>query len=186
MVENAAIIVFAVVWWVLIAIAIVAAFMFERKPYMNRAGPIMNALIITPFVFAFGLFYLARYFGIYGVSTIGRISGAFMMVAGLAGYIVSHCYLRENWSLGASVKEGHKLVTGGPYRVVRHPMYSSMILEVLGSGLLLGNYLMIASTIIVGAVYYVRARKEEELLKQEFPEYQGYAAKTRMLMPWLL
>ena len=108
-----------------------------------------------------------------------------MVALGLVGYVLSHLWLRQNWSLGASVKEDHQLVQGGPYRLVRHPMYSSMTLIVLGSGLLTGNYLIVASTLIVGAVYYLRASREERLLKGEFPEYGEYARMVKMFIPGL-
>jgi protein-S-isoprenylcysteine O-methyltransferase Ste14 len=58
-----------------------------------------------------------------------------------------------------------------------------MIVIVLGSGLLLSNYMMILFTPVVGFAYYVRAGKEEALLIGEFPEYERYARETRMLIP---
>jgi len=62
-------------------------------------------------------------------------------------------------------------------------MYSSMIVVVLGTGLLIGNYMMILFLPVVSIIYYIRARKEEELLRREFPEYERYTRETRMLIP---
>ena len=83
----------------------------------------------------------------------------------------------------ASIKKSHRLVKSGLYRYIRHPMFASMLLIVPGSGLLISNYLVIAFTPIVGAIYYIRAKKEEELLKEEFPEYNQYIKETKMFIP---
>jgi len=64
-------------------------------------------------------------------------------------------------------------------------MYSSMTAIVLGSGLMTDNYLIVAATIVVAMVYYVRAREEEDLLRQEFPEFEQYASKVAMFIPFV-
>jgi protein-S-isoprenylcysteine O-methyltransferase Ste14 len=185
MTERVAIIIFQASWFFLLFVAVLAQIFFEDKP-KRKAGFIINMLVITPFVVAFGLFYLRRYFGTYESVITTRIGGTILLALGMIGYIVSHFYLRRNWSLSASIKEGHKLIKNGPYRLIRHPMYSSMILVVLGSGLLIANYIIILFTTIVGIAYYIRSRKEEALLREEFPEYDQYAKGTKMLIPGVL
>lgn len=169
-------------WGLLLLIALLSQILFEDKP-KKKAGFITNLLVIIPFVIVFGLFYLRFYFGTYESTLATRMAGTIITVLGMIGYILSLLSLRRNWSLSASVKEGHKLVKSGPYRLVRHPMYSSMTMIVLGSGLLIGNYMMILSIPVVSIVYYIRAEKEEGLLRGEFPEYERYARETRMLIP---
>jgi protein-S-isoprenylcysteine O-methyltransferase Ste14 len=119
-------------------------------------------------------------------TTVIRIAGAALVGLGTVGYILSHFYLRSNWSLFASIKEGQKLITNGPYRLVRHPMYSSMTVIVLGSGLLISNSLILLFTPVVIIVYYIRSKKEETLLRAEFPEYNEYSRKTKMLIPGII
>lgn len=182
MTERAALIIFESVWGLLLFIAVVAQILFEDQP-KRKAGVVTNMLIITPFVVVFGLFYLRSYFGAYESSLATRVAGTAIIVLGMIGYILSHFYLRRNWSLSASIKEGHKLVESGPYKLIRHPMYSSMTLVVLGSGLLIANYMMILFTPVVGIIYCIRARKEEKLLKEEFPEYEKYATETKIFIP---
>ena len=177
--------IFRSTWGLLLFIAVVAQILFEDMP-KKKAGFITNTIIITPFVFVFGLFYLGAYFGNYESTIIMRIAGTVITILGTIGYVISILFLRSNWSLSASIKEGQKLVRSGPYRCVRHPMYSSMILVFFGSGLLIGNYLIISCTPIVGVAYYIRARKEEILLNEEFPEYGQYISETKMLIPRIL
>ena len=138
MTERTALIIFESAWGLLLFIAVLAQIIFEDQP-KRKAGVVTNLLIITPFVLIFGLFYLGRYFGTYESTLVTRIAGAVTTLMGLIGYVLSILWLRRNWSLSASIKEGHKLVRSGPYRLVRHPMYSSMTLVVLGSGLLIAN-----------------------------------------------
>lgn len=183
--QAAAVMIFKFSWGLLLLIALLSQILFEDKP-KKKAGFITNLLVIIPFVVVFSLFYLGRYFGTYESTLATRIVGAVIMVLGMIGYILSLLSLRRNWSLSASIKEGHKLVKSGPYKLVRHPMYFSMTVIVLGSGLLIANYMMILFTPLVGFVYYMRAGKEEALLRGEFPEYDRYAGETKMLIPGII
>lgn len=169
----------------LLLIVILAQIVFGGK-LKKKAGLITNMIIVTPFLIAFILFVFQGYFGAYKSTLVTLIAGVVITTLGILGYIVSILYLWKNWSFSASIKEGHKLVKTGPYRYIRHPIYSSLILVFVGSGLLVSNYIIILCTSIVGFVYYLRARKEEQLLKEEFPEYNKYINETKMLIPGLL
>jgi protein-S-isoprenylcysteine O-methyltransferase Ste14 len=83
-------------------------------------------------------------------------------------------------------KEGHDLVTGGPYRYIRHPIYTGMLLAVLGSGLVIGPVWL---AVFVGvAIYCVfSARTEEGLMVQAFPEeYTQYKRRTKAFIPFVV
>ena len=182
MTQETALMIFKFSWGLLLVIALLSQILFEDKP-KKKAGFIANLLVITPYVVVFSLFYLGRYFGTHKSTLATRMAGTVITVLGMIGYILSLLSLRRNWSLSASIKEGHKLIKSGPYKLVRHPMYSSMTVIVLGAGLLTANYMMILFTPVVGIVYYIRAGKEEALLRGEFPEYDQYAGETKMLIP---
>jgi protein-S-isoprenylcysteine O-methyltransferase Ste14 len=185
MTQETAVIIFKSAWGLLLFIAVLGQLLFMDKP-KRKAGVLTNLLVITPFVVVFGLFFLGRYVGTYENTSTTRITGVVFLGFGMIGYIISHFYLRRNWSVSASIKEGHKLIKRGPYRLVRHPMYSSMTLTVFGSGFLIANYLIILFTIVVFMIYYIRARNEEALLRKEFPEYNEYVRSTKMLLPCIL
>jgi protein-S-isoprenylcysteine O-methyltransferase Ste14 len=165
--------------------AVIAQLSSLNQPAKKQAGIMTTLIVIVPFILAVGLFYLGRYFGTYQGNTLSRVCGTIVSTIGLIIYLLSHVYLRRNWSLSASIKEAHQLVTGGIYRFVRHPMYSSMIMIVLGSGLLVDNYLIMLSTSLVGITCHIRATREESLLAEEFPEYREYSKKTKMFIPWI-
>ncbi len=181
--ERAGLLIFDLTWVTLVAVALVTQAIWHDTKRSKRGGTVTDLLIAVPFVIVFGLFYVGYYVGTYQGNAVSRAAGAMFAVIGLAVYSASHIYLRTNWSLGASIRHGHELVTRGPYSRVRHPMYSSMIVVVLGSGLLVSNYLITTSTVLVTIVYFVRAKKEEALMAEEFPGYLEYASKTKLFIP---
>ncbi len=174
---------FGIVWSVLLAVAVLGQAIWGHGPKRRAAGFGFDFLVFIPFILVLVLASLPHQLGLYQGNLLSLVGGELAAAGGLALYIVSHVYLRGNWSISASIMEGQELVTAGLYSRVRHPMYSSMVLITLGSGLLIDNYFIILAAVPIAAIYYFRARKEEELLSQEFPEYQEYAKKTRMFFP---
>ncbi len=93
--------------------------------------------------------------------------------------------LGKQWSLSARVLKEHSLVTSGPYRLVRHPIYAAMFGMLLGSGVLVSRW----ESVSVGAAFYLcgtvfRVRIEERLLRAVFGSaYENYARKVPALIP---
>ena len=112
--------------------------------------------------------------------------------AGLALGIVSALFAAwAMWSLGKSygirmdIFEGHRLVTGGPYAIVRHPMYLGIVLYHVGATLVLQSPLLLALTALVIAPYTaIRIAYEERALREAFGErYAVYQAHVPALLP---
>lgn len=97
----------------------------------------------------------------------------------------SHKDLGRNWSVSLEVREGHRLVTGGVYARVRHPMYSSFLLWGLMQALLLGNWVAgLAGLISVVVLIGGRLAHEEAMMAETFgAEWEAYAARTSRLVP---
>lgn len=115
-------------------------------------------------------------------------SGAFVGVTGSIIVVRSRAALGAAWSLVATADRAIGLVTTGPYRFVRHPIYSGFVLLALGEAMSLGHWP--AALIVLCAMvptFVWRARAEEALLARMFGErYDAYARRTRMLVPHLL
>lgn len=84
-----------------------------------------------------------------------------------------------------TLKEGHELVTTGPYRYVRHPIYTGMFLAILGSALITGRvFLLILAGMAIYCIY--SARTEERLMLEQFPEqYAQYKRRTKAIIPFI-
>jgi len=112
--------------------------------------------------------------------------GAALAVIGIAYAVYARYYLGRNWGMPMSVKDAPELVTTGPYGVVRHPIYSGVMLAVLGSALAGGWWWLVI--FVVSAAYFIySATQEEKLMAKTFPDtYPAYKARTKMLIPYVL
>ncbi|HKY50920.1 MAG TPA: isoprenylcysteine carboxylmethyltransferase family protein [Candidatus Limnocylindria bacterium] len=108
-------------------------------------------------------------------------------VAGVALSLWSIAALGRHYDLVLEVHADHELVRRGPYAVVRHPVYTGLAIHFAGLCLATGNLLLIAGTLLVSfPSFYLRARAEEELLRERFgAEYERYAREVPMLVPLL-
>lgn len=112
--------------------------------------------------------------------------GLAVFLLGLALAIWARIYLGRNWGMPMSRKAEPELVTSGPYRFVRHPIYTGIILAMLGSAI--GQSLFWAVLLVVFAPYFVYcARREEELIREQFPaQYPQYMQRTKMIVPFVV
>ena len=137
--------------------------------------------------------------GVYALTGFPRVldrpvipSIAYLGVAVLCGALAlfyrSHLDLGRNWSISLEIRNEHRLVRTGVYRLIRHPMYSSFFLLALAQLLLLPNWLAGASGLVgVGLLYAFRIQQEERMMLERFgADYRDYMASTRRLMPWPL
>ena len=112
--------------------------------------------------------------------------------AGLACYALglwifhrSHADLGTNWSITLEVREQHRLVTVGVYRLVRHPMYLGLMLYSAGQALVLPNWIAGPSYLAAfGLLCALRLGPEERLMLDQFgADYEAYRARTKRLVP---
>lgn len=96
--------------------------------------------------------------------------------------------LGKQWSLAARVVEGHKLVTEGPYSVVRNPIYAGMFGMLLATGLAVSHWIGLAIAMVVFAIgTFIRVRSEERLLREMFGEqFAVYAREVPAVIPYLI
>jgi protein-S-isoprenylcysteine O-methyltransferase Ste14 len=115
-----------------------------------------------------------------------RVVGVVLLGAGLALAVWARVFLGRNWGMPMTEKQEPELVTAGPYRFVRHPIYSGLLLAGLGTVLANNLYWSIAWGAIAIYFFYA-ARIEERLLVATFPSaYPRYQARTKMLIPLVL
>ena len=119
-------------------------------------------------------------------STILGAIGAVLFVSGLALAVWARVYLGQNWGMPMTEKAEPELVTSGPYRIVRHPIYSGLLLALVGTSLV-NNLIGLIIAAVVGVYFYYAAKTEEKNLTAAFPKaYPAYKRATKMLIPYIL
>lgn len=119
-------------------------------------------------------------------SPILALPGALLALAGIALAIWARVSIGRNWGMPMSLREGHELVTNGPYARVRHPIYSGILLMMIGSALALGMGWLLAF-VVYGAYFVWSAHTEERHMTGQFPAiYPAYRERTWMLVPFVL
>lgn len=113
--------------------------------------------------------------------------GLVLTISGVALAIWSRLSLGANWSAIVTLKKGHELVRSGPYRWIRHPIYSGILLGLIGSALVRGHLRGWLGFVIFLASIYFKARREERLLHGQFGEtFDDHARRTGMFLPKLI
>jgi protein-S-isoprenylcysteine O-methyltransferase Ste14 len=170
-----------ITWAVFWVYWLIAAFSAKRSVSSSRCRP-PGLLVIVAFV-------LLRVFrtGTLAVhSPILQVVGLILFVSGLGLAVWARIYLGRNWGMPMTERAEPELVTSGPYRFVRHPIYSGLLLGLLGTALATNLFWLIA-LVILGAYFTYSATVEERLMTTSFAaDYAGYKAHTKMLIPFVL
>lgn len=118
-----------------------------------------------------------------GPSRILGIIGVLLCLLGFALAVSARHHLGRNWGLPMSRKQDPELVTSGPYAYIRHPIYTGLLLALLGSALAVSLFWALL-LVLAGGYFLYSARREEALLSEQFPEqYAAYRSRTGMLLP---
>jgi protein-S-isoprenylcysteine O-methyltransferase Ste14 len=124
-----------------------------------------------------GIHYLPR--------TDGWFWAGFCLVAlGLAFSVVARLWLGGNWSGTVTLKQDHELIRSGPYRWVRHPIYTGLLLAVLGSAVTQGEWRGLIALALIAAAFLRKIPIEERFLTQQFgTAYARYRTEVPALVP---
>lgn len=171
--------------------AVWGAAAFRTKPTRWRESIGSRALYVVPLLAAAVLLAkphwlpsaLAQPFASAG-SVLPAV-GAAMVAAGLGFAIWARAHLGRNWSGIVTVKEGHTLVRTGPYRIVRHPIYTGLLLAVIGTAAAIGEWRGVLALICALIGFLRKIQVEEKRMSENFPEYAQYRQQTAVLIPWL-
>ncbi len=167
-------------YWLISAIGVKKA--LRRTPWRRGAG--IRVLLVIAAVLLTRLLRTQRLV-VHSSNLALHIVGLALCVVGLAFAVWARLHLGRNWGTPMSLKEGHELVTTGPYRFVRHPIYTGILLAILGSSLVAGTVWLLFFVIIC-AFFVYSARTEEKLMMEQFPDmYPAYRKRTSALIPFV-
>lgn len=119
-------------------------------------------------------------------SAAAQWTGVGLTVAGHAFSIWARLHLGKYWSGTVALKEGHKLITSGPYGMVRHPIYTGLFISLLGSAMAATTIESFVGLVLMFCSYIIKWRREEKLMIAEFgQEYRDYMARTKAVIPYV-
>jgi protein-S-isoprenylcysteine O-methyltransferase Ste14 len=175
-------------FWALFALYwLVSAFKLKKTKRRETWG--QRFLYMLPLVAAFSLFQPWAHYGWLGArfvpeSDAAEWTGVVLTATGVAIAIWARWHLGANWSGVVTLKEGHELIRSGPYRNIRHPIYTGILLALLGTAVTVGEVRGLLAVAIAWLSFYTKARREESFLTQEFgPSFAEHTKRTGMFLP---
>ncbi len=162
------------------------------KPVRQRQGALTRTALLAQALVTAVLMAPLHWSGWLRIQLVGggwtRYWIAVALIAfGLALSIWARRSLGSNWSGAVTVKEGHELVQVGPYRRIRHPIYTGILLMILGTGLASGQVHGLLAFPIALSALWLKSRVEERWMGAEFAaRYAAYRKESWALIPFIL
>ena len=159
------------------------------KPPVQRGQPLFDQIGIFAFVGAFVAAVLFIPFDVFRLHLLKPppiVASIFGLALFAAGWALITIAMRANAFAAPVVRyqeeRGQRVIDSGPYRFVRHPMYSAVIPLLVGMSLWLGSLAGLIVAIIPTVLIGIRAMLEERFLRRELPGYAQYTVRTRFRM----
>lgn len=178
-------------WMTFLAYWAVMAFSVKRTARrQNLRGRFFHVLIGA--IASFLLVGSSRRWGGLAIRFVPRaagfaIAGALLAWIGIGLAIWARTILGRNWSATPTVKVDHALIRSGPYSVVRHPIYSGLLVAGLGTALAIGEARCLLAVAIMFIGWLWKSRTEEQLMIEQFGhEYEDYRRHTWALVPFVV
>ncbi len=174
----------AAYWWLLSR---------NVKAATRREGTVSRLLHVVPLLLGALLLWLPGG-ALPGVLTIRLFawapweywSGAALTAAGLLFTVWARAHIGRNWSGIVTVKQDHELITSGPYAIVRHPIYTGLLLAFVGSALARGEWRGVLAVVIVLLALWRKLRLEERWMSEQFgDQYAAYRQRVAALIPFV-
>ena len=113
--------------------------------------------------------------------------GIAITLLGLGFAVWARVHLGQYWSGRVTIKAGHKLIQTGPYRIVRHPIYTGILLGLVGSAIAVGEVRALMAIVLAAVGIFFKIRVEEKFLLEEFgPAYLQYKKEVKTIIPFVL
>lgn len=171
-----------IAWLVFWAYWLLSAFGAKRGTGGTRRIPLNGFTAIAVFI----LVRVLRSGSLVVHSPALGVVGAVVFVSGLGLAVWARIHIGRNWGMPMTQKAEPELVTSGPYGYVRHPIYSGLLLGVVGTALAT-NFLGLIIAVVLGGYFYYCASVEEKNLIATFPAaYPAYRLGTKMIIPFVL
>jgi len=185
-------------WTHLIPVMWLALFIYwwfgagRLKAVERRESRVQRASHLVPMLLAALLFILpGRDLGMLAAPFMERTLtsysiGVVLVVLGCGLAILARRHLGANWSAAVTLKHDHSLVQSGPYRYLRHPIYTGLVLAFAGNALALGEWRGLLALLMVCVSLVFKLRREERWMLEHFgTTYADYRRRSWALLPWI-
>ena len=178
-------------WLVFVAIWVIAAVSTKRTVYRESRTQRLRYWVLLVIAYVL-LLYGRRLPYPLNIRVLPHVAlnawaAAVLCVIGLTFAIWARVALGRNWSGMVTLKEGHELVERGPYRFVRHPIYTGIVTMFFATALAQGHLSGFVGTLLMFASFWIKLRDEEKLMLQQFPErYADYRRRAKCIIPFVL
>jgi protein-S-isoprenylcysteine O-methyltransferase Ste14 len=183
--------VISVCWMIFCGIWLIAALSTKRSVYReSRAQRLRYSILLVA-----GCFLLFRGHRL-GYPLNARVipemdaiavTAVISCVAGLVFCLWARAALGRNWSGAITLKEEHELIVRGPYRIVRHPIYTGLLAMLIATVIVQGHLAGIIGAALVFISFWIKLSHEEKVMLKQFPDqYAVYQQRVKRIIPFVL
>jgi len=162
---------------------------FGRKPARRRENPLARLTHTIFMALAFYLLYTKSgppWLRIRFLPDMPAVAwlGLFLTALGIGLAIWARAHLGKQWSGEVTIWEDHKLIATGPYARIRHPIYTGLLIAMLGTAFTIGEIRGLVAVLIATVGFWWKARKEEAFLREQFGEgFEAHKKRTGFFFP---
>lgn len=178
-------------WSVFIAVWLLAAIFTKRTVYRQPGAQRLGYML--PVVIGCWLLFRGSHRAApFNVPIIAHadallVAAAILCICGLGFCFWARAALGRNWSGTVTLKENHELIVRGPYRLVRHPIYTGLLAMALATAIQHGNTGGLLGLLLIAVSFWIKSTHEEEVMLKQFPDqYPAYQARVKRIIPFIL
>jgi protein-S-isoprenylcysteine O-methyltransferase Ste14 len=178
-------------WGVFVVVWLLAAIFTKRTVYHQSGAQRLRYLI--PIVLSWFLIFrgyrLGPPFNVHIIPETDAIlvAAAVLCLCGLGMCLWARAVLGRNWSGTITLKENHELIVRGPYRLVRHPIYTGLLAMLIATAMEQGHIAGMIGLALTFISFWIKLNNEEELMREQFPDqYAAYQERVKRIIPFIL
>jgi len=177
-------------WFIFIIVWVLAA--FRTKPIVEKQSAASMLAHRLPIGLGWWTLAIPKWSGpmtwqLIPHTPLFEVLGAAICGYGLAFTLWARYTLAGNWSSDVTFKKDHQLIRSGPYRLVRHPIYTGLLVMCLGTAIHLGQLRGVLSLLLFTLGFWIKLSQEERLLLRHFPDdYPIYRREVKALIPFVI